>query len=756
MPTVPHTGRVAHFGVFELDLRSAELRKSGVKIRLQEQPFQVLAALLEHPGAVVTREELINRLWPDGTVVDYEHSLGTAVNKIRQALGDSADNPRFVETVPRRGYRFIYPVERPAPLPVGARHAVPAGTTPTVPSDTDQARSPIQRAWMAGLVVLALIAAGITWWLSRSSQPAPLPDYKLTQLTFDTGLTFEPTISSDGKLVAYASDRAGGGNLDIWVQQVGGEGEPTRLTADAAKDHQPHFSPDGKMIAFCSDRDNGGIYLVSALGGQPRLLVEGKARLPRFSPDGKWIAYDNRGVWVVPVSGGESKRVLPEDLPDSATGLSIPIWLPDSRRVLVQVGFRSLVDAIRWRPWYVVPIDGDFSVKTDAVEVVRSFGLIEKINLPEQRSFPRASTWLPDRGAAIFSATQGDRTDLWALDIDTETGKAHGEPRRLNAAGEIALDASVSTDGRLVYASLRARTDIWSLAVNANSGKLIGEKQQLTDNAAADERPFLSKNGTMLVYISDRSGNAEVWVREMESGKERRLTFDEPARRIAQISADGSRVAYRSMRGDALSTDVVSVKGGAARKFCDDCGGVMDWTPDGKKALDGGREISLVDVDSGETALILQSPQWNLWEARFSPDGEWIVFHCIPRSSQFYAHIGRKLYIAPFRGATPIPPEEWIPAVTDPSARDMKGWWSPDGNLLYFMSDRDGYSCIWAQHLEPATKKPVGQPFEVYPMHETQRYFGNAGVHTMSVAPDRIVFNLSEYTGNIWMMEPQE
>ena len=128
MPTVPHTGRVAHFGVFELDLRSAELRKSGVKIRLQEQPFQVLAALLEHPGAVVTREELINRLWPDGTVVDYEHSLGTAVNKIRQALGDSADNPRFVETVPRRGYRFIYPVERPAPLPVGARHAVPAGT----------------------------------------------------------------------------------------------------------------------------------------------------------------------------------------------------------------------------------------------------------------------------------------------------------------------------------------------------------------------------------------------------------------------------------------------------------------------------------------------------------------------------------------------------------------------------------------------------------------------------------------------------
>ena len=133
MASEPQPGRAVRFGVFELDLRAGELRKSGVKIRLQEQPFQVLAALLEHPGDVVTREELINRLWPDGTVVDYEHSLGTAVNKIRQALGDSADNPRFVETVPRRGYRFIYPVERPAPLPVGARHAVWSSVRSTHP-----------------------------------------------------------------------------------------------------------------------------------------------------------------------------------------------------------------------------------------------------------------------------------------------------------------------------------------------------------------------------------------------------------------------------------------------------------------------------------------------------------------------------------------------------------------------------------------------------------------------------------------------
>src|ERR1700693_3330718 len=116
------------FGVFEVDLASAELRKQGLRVRLQEQPFQVLAALLDHPGEVVTREDLIRRLWADGTMVDFDRGLNAAVTRLRQALADSADVPRYVETVARRGYRFIGSVEsardevRPAPLPVPSQH----------------------------------------------------------------------------------------------------------------------------------------------------------------------------------------------------------------------------------------------------------------------------------------------------------------------------------------------------------------------------------------------------------------------------------------------------------------------------------------------------------------------------------------------------------------------------------------------------------------------------------------------------------
>jgi cholera toxin transcriptional activator len=111
MPAPPNHNRIARFGVFEIDLNAGELRKSGAKLRLQEQPFQVLVLLLQHAGEVVTREELRQKLWPSDTFVDFDHSLNTAINKVREALGDSASSPRYIETLARRGYRFIAPVQ---------------------------------------------------------------------------------------------------------------------------------------------------------------------------------------------------------------------------------------------------------------------------------------------------------------------------------------------------------------------------------------------------------------------------------------------------------------------------------------------------------------------------------------------------------------------------------------------------------------------------------------------------------------------
>jgi DNA-binding winged helix-turn-helix (wHTH) protein len=142
--------KAIRFGVFEIDPQAGELRKSGVKLKLQDQPFQVLMTLLGQPGIVVTREELRQKLWDSDTFVDFEHSLSTAINKIREALGDSTDSPRFIETLPRRGYRFLASVE-----PVERRGAVPA----IVPSPT---ATSIPWAPASGLALL-LIAGLLVW-----------------------------------------------------------------------------------------------------------------------------------------------------------------------------------------------------------------------------------------------------------------------------------------------------------------------------------------------------------------------------------------------------------------------------------------------------------------------------------------------------------------------------------------------------------------------------------------------------------------
>jgi len=271
-------GQVIRFATFEVDLRSEELRKGGVKLRLTGQPFQVLAILLERPGEVVTRDELQKRLWPD-TFVDVDHNLNTAINKIREALGDSSENPRFVETLPRRGYRFI------APIIVNGTAAAAVTLTPenrstSVPKSVARTR-PLLASGLLGTVMV--LAAGGLWIYKRSETPGPPPQRMLTRITFDDGLQSEPTWSPDGRYIAYSSDRRG--KFDIWVQQVSG-GNPVQITKRNGKNWQPDWSPSGKYIAYRSEDGEGGLYVAPALGGAGlERKISSFGYFPRWSPD---------------------------------------------------------------------------------------------------------------------------------------------------------------------------------------------------------------------------------------------------------------------------------------------------------------------------------------------------------------------------------------------------------------------------------------------------------------------------------------
>src|ERR1019366_8824513 len=261
------------FGAFELDLRTGELRKHGIRLKLQDQPFQVLQALVERPGELVTREEIQRKIWADGTFVDFDQSLNRAVNKVREALGDTADNPRYIETMARRGYRFIAPVEgAPKPVAPTASQAVAAG------------RPWGKIAWVAAGVV-AVAGAGL--WLTRDR--APLPPPRVVPLTTFAGREVYPTFSPDGTHVAFAWDGERGENFDIYVKMVGNV-TALRLTSDPADDGYPAWSPDGRQIAFYSARGGGGIYLVSPDGGPERKLADlATDSRPAWTADGNYL-----------------------------------------------------------------------------------------------------------------------------------------------------------------------------------------------------------------------------------------------------------------------------------------------------------------------------------------------------------------------------------------------------------------------------------------------------------------------------------
>jgi DNA-binding winged helix-turn-helix (wHTH) protein len=247
---------VYRFGVFELDPRTGELRKQGVRIKLQDQPLQILSLLIRHSGELVTREELQEKLWAPGTYVDYDNAINSAVRKLRDALGDGADNPRFIETLARRGYRFIGTLSVQPQPPPEPEASVPAMVT--------------VRRWRrmiaAGFVVVGLGVLAI--WLAQRKHSINYPDIRVTPLITDLGAQIQPSFSPDGTRIAYAWNGPEGNTFGIYVKLIG-LGEPVRITDATTTTFSPAWSPDGLRIAALRDAGaQEAIVLMPAAGGR--------------------------------------------------------------------------------------------------------------------------------------------------------------------------------------------------------------------------------------------------------------------------------------------------------------------------------------------------------------------------------------------------------------------------------------------------------------------------------------------------------
>ena len=304
---MPRRGGPIRFGVFELDLAAAELRRNGAHLKLQEQPFQVLAALLERPREIVTKEELQERIWKDDTFVDFDRSLATAVNKVRQALGDSATNSRFVETVPRRGYRFI------GPIPAGPGASTePTLTAGNVPATRADGRRRLFTVRFAAPWVLLLVAIGIIvrFWIGA---PEPPPPASVVKFAYAPGNNFqEPVISPDGRQIAYV---AGEGERTLWIQDLA-ETAPRELQGTEGA-RGPFWSPGSDFLGFATGTHlkkvsvhDGVVVTVCEL---PILDFRGGT----WGPDGRLIVFNgsefgNRAAYEVSAQGGDPKPLDPE------------------------------------------------------------------------------------------------------------------------------------------------------------------------------------------------------------------------------------------------------------------------------------------------------------------------------------------------------------------------------------------------------------------------------------------------------------
>jgi Tol biopolymer transport system component/DNA-binding winged helix-turn-helix (wHTH) protein len=747
------TRRLIQFANYQVDLDAGELRKSDRKLKLSGQPFQVLTILLEHPGEVVTREELQKRLWPD-SFVDFDHNLNTAVNKIREVLCDSADNPRFVETLPRKGYRFIAPVESPQRGAISVEAPIANGEKP-------------RRSRTLGIALMLFgagaLLAGTAWYVMRPKVPTSHVQRPLMRVTFDEGLQTEPTWSPDGRFIAYTSDR--GGKLDIWLQQVSG-GDPVQITHSAGNNYQPDWSPNGNLIAYRSEEGGGGLFVIPAWPGQGlERKITSFGYLPRWSPDGSQILfqthfmgidYDHR-FYVVRLNGGPPREVLSEFFKQHKLPADVATWHPDGKRLTVGVSEPELGPV---PSFWTVPLDGGATIKSEInptiarelQEVGSGGGRQEWVGLD-------SIVWDPSGTAIYFQRYYRGTNNIWRLIVNPETLQSVAIERLTTGSGPDTHPA-VSPDGkRLAFSVTPENNRLWLQPFNASSGRISGNARPLTSPGMGSFVQTLPRDGKKMAFIGIRGSLGDIWETSLVDGHEAPLIAGDYERYYPRWSRDGLGLAYTRRRPFISKQQVVvwssvSHAEEPVTRESDRYEVVCDFTPDGKGLVvsqvngDGRNEVWLMPLAAAphaetEARKVIADPAYDLQQAHFSPDGQWIAFTATVNSPQAAEST---VYVMPARGGpwTRITEGQW----------DDKPTWSPDGTMIYFFSNADGFLNVWGIRFDRAKGKPVGKPFQVTAFEKPSlMVFPHPGAIGLSVQQSSLISTLSELSGSIWVMD---
>ena len=513
---------VVQFGVFEADLRAGELRRNGARVRLQDQPFQVLAFLLERPGKLVTREELQARLWPADTFVDFDHGLNAAIKRLRDALGDSAENPRFVETLARRGYRLLVPVN-PAPLEI-----IPAPQTlPRAWQESSTASQP-RRRWRLPLAAAAVLLAGISagWHAGhRSAASIRFTERRLTGNP-ENDPVLSAAISPDGRYLAFA-DRAG-----LFLRVVAnGETHPVVLP-DSLRPSHVNWFPDGSHVLLTSassPSEKPSLWSASVFGGSPQKLADNGDH-GTVSGDGSKIVflrgeYGREEIWQMQSDGQQAQKILGQ----AGDNFQSVVWSPDSRHI-------AFVRTVYVHGWEEP--EASLGICDPVVSKTNYILSSSRLHGP--------LVWALD-GRLIYSLgepppSQND-SNLWAIKVDAKGNQTWGQPERLTNGPDAKVGASISADSRhLLFLRWAGAPEIYVAAVKAGGG--LGKPQRLSQ----DERrnmPFAwTPEGKSVIFTSDRDGALHIFKQSIDQPAPDLLVGGDKNAQGARLNPDGSEILY--------------------------------------------------------------------------------------------------------------------------------------------------------------------------------------------------------------------
>ena len=590
------------FGIFEADLQAGELRRSGVRVRLQSQPFKLLTVLLEHPGEVVSRETLQRELWGAETTVDFDHSLGIAVNKLREALSDSAENPRFVETLAKRGYRFIAPVKAADPAELFR-----APQAPLRPRRTRVSAA----GWMAGGLAVVSLLLGI-YVVARGPMRKP---YRVVQVTF-SGHVLAPDLdnenfsssASDGTRI-YFSHMDNGNPVLAVALAANGEISRFNLPSEIGAPLIGSLSPDGSRLVVRSHlqaEPEQPLWIVPTLGGNARRVPNVLAHDATWMPDGQHLLLaSGNDLSVVSADGGDLHKLV------TTPGLAFWLrWSPDGQRLRFTLRDPKSQTAELWE------------VQADGTHL---HPLLPGWSQPASEC---CGNWTGAGKEFVFQSSHSGHSEIWAL-REKPWYMADPEPHQVtNGPLDYTAPSTAPGSERVFFIGNSAQFELLR-AVPKSSAFTV-----LDQNLSAALLAQYSPDGRWVAWVN--AADNSLWRSRVDGGERIELTASLLHIFAMKWSPDDRRLAVMAEEpGKPWKIYVIDADGGKLTPILNEDRNEADpaWTPDGHAMIfgrppdrmDNGQPKAIYQLNI-DTRKVTEIPgSRGLFSPRLSPDGRYLV-----------------------------------------------------------------------------------------------------------------------------------